>query len=520
MSEIIFQNLFTIILTAICIITSWYLSYCIDKNYNKFKSRQLLSYKPTVWTSIGILGTFISIVYSLWTLNGDFKDVQLLISNISPAFITSIIGVTGSIYNSYKIKAIYAKEEFTEVDEYKKFLNNPSSFSGIKITPEMQLYSIYNGINQLVSLLRKDGDIQKQMAKLSQNISGELNQTRDSIEQISSATNALFQKILADNGNKLSLLIKETSSDIKESIVTSSDRSSKDLGNDGPLATKLADLDNNITKLSEHIAADLSNNGAIAKNVYSNTESVTAKLENQNEKIKDFLDKLIENISEYYKGVSQQTADATVNLVEKNFVDYKQIFSAYNEELKSLLENYNEVIKEREANFVAEQDKVLNEILTRNSDCMNASTELIKKMNSEFALSKENVNELIKLITSNISVAKENENALKSLTDFIEVNDKAMDTFNSCMNNVQDKINRLREANDKFEETVADSIDSLGNKLGSKIENLIEDSSNNLQDAIEFNNAKVQDTINKVSGMYETRNNEEKKLLEDLRKLI
>jgi vacuolar-type H+-ATPase subunit I/STV1 len=33
--------------------------------FTKLKSKQLLNYLPNIWTSLGILGTFIAIVYSL-----------------------------------------------------------------------------------------------------------------------------------------------------------------------------------------------------------------------------------------------------------------------------------------------------------------------------------------------------------------------------------------------------------------------------------------------------------------------
>ena len=111
--------------------------------YTKLKSKQLLNYLPNVWTSLGILGTFIAIVYSLNDLQEQSKtqenkldeyiieptnqiislddsqrddkknteiDVYKLIEDIAPAFITSIIGILGAILTSILIKIIYAIE--------------------------------------------------------------------------------------------------------------------------------------------------------------------------------------------------------------------------------------------------------------------------------------------------------------------------------------------------------------------------------------------------------------------------
>lgn len=83
--------------------------------FTKFKSKQLLNYLPNVWTSLGILGTFIAIVYSLEDLqnssSGNEINVIGLIEDIAPAFITSIIGICGAIITSIAIKIIYAIEE-------------------------------------------------------------------------------------------------------------------------------------------------------------------------------------------------------------------------------------------------------------------------------------------------------------------------------------------------------------------------------------------------------------------------
>ena len=61
--------------------------------FTKLRSKQLLNYVPNVWTSLGILGTFIAIVVSLDSSGtSSLSDVDTLVKNIIPAFTTSIIG--------------------------------------------------------------------------------------------------------------------------------------------------------------------------------------------------------------------------------------------------------------------------------------------------------------------------------------------------------------------------------------------------------------------------------------------
>jgi flagellar motor component MotA len=82
------------------------------KEYGKDKryGREILSYIPNIWTSLGILGTFLSIVISLWN-EDNYSDIKNLVSQIVPAFTTSVIGIIGAIFSSVLIKIELAKQD-------------------------------------------------------------------------------------------------------------------------------------------------------------------------------------------------------------------------------------------------------------------------------------------------------------------------------------------------------------------------------------------------------------------------
>ena len=117
--------------------------------FTKLKSKQLLNYLPNVWTSLGILGTFIAIVYSLEDLqnssSGNEINVIGLIEDIAPAFITSIIGICGAIITSIVIKIIYAIEEKKEERIY-------ADTVGGNISPELMLDRINRSIEKLINV--------------------------------------------------------------------------------------------------------------------------------------------------------------------------------------------------------------------------------------------------------------------------------------------------------------------------------------------------------------------------------
>ena len=117
--------------------------------FTKLKSKQLLNYLPNIWTSLGILGTFIAIVYSLEDLrsssSGNEINVVGLIEDIAPAFITSIIGICGAIVTSIAIKIIYAIEEKKEERIY-------ADTVGGNIPPELMLDRINRSIERLINV--------------------------------------------------------------------------------------------------------------------------------------------------------------------------------------------------------------------------------------------------------------------------------------------------------------------------------------------------------------------------------
>lgn len=96
------------ILSSVCLFAYYYL-----RNHSK----SVLSYVPNIWTSLGILGTFVSIVVSLKDLSfrsTELMDVAKLVHGIIPAFETSIIGILGAIVSSIAIKIVFAERDSEE----------------------------------------------------------------------------------------------------------------------------------------------------------------------------------------------------------------------------------------------------------------------------------------------------------------------------------------------------------------------------------------------------------------------
>ena len=85
----------------------------LERRYNATGYVGFLNYIPSIWTSLGILGTFISIYASLALMDfaSPTTDMNQLVSRVAPAFSTSIVGIVGAIVTSIRNKKLRALAE-------------------------------------------------------------------------------------------------------------------------------------------------------------------------------------------------------------------------------------------------------------------------------------------------------------------------------------------------------------------------------------------------------------------------
>jgi len=77
---------------------------------NKFIKLQKTDEIPNTWTSLGVLFTFISFLL-VFQLNKDWSDVEGVVTQLSSAFVTSIIGISMSKYMNYLLRQVERNKE-------------------------------------------------------------------------------------------------------------------------------------------------------------------------------------------------------------------------------------------------------------------------------------------------------------------------------------------------------------------------------------------------------------------------
>ena len=122
-------NILIAVLGVLCTAIIWI-------QYKKSGSKELLNTLPSIWTSLGILGTFIALVLSLRNLDTSKIDIAKLVLSIAPAFETSIIGISMALLSSLAIKIHFAKIDKKEEDSYIDAV-------GENMAPEILLHRIY-----------------------------------------------------------------------------------------------------------------------------------------------------------------------------------------------------------------------------------------------------------------------------------------------------------------------------------------------------------------------------------------
>jgi vacuolar-type H+-ATPase subunit H len=287
---------------------------------NRQNGRDLLSYIPNVWTSFGILGTFIAIVLSLSKIDGVNINIIDLVKKIIPAFTTSIIGIFFAIFFSIWIKIVFAKEDKDDEE-------NPN-------TPEQTLKRIEkalkDNINTTQDQTKRITDTLMNQSKILKdfvddfvkNMDSIFKNMRDSIEkqteafgeeqykktsEITKALLSQFVQIQTDLINNLT----EHSKTLLENNNAQFEKVSKDL-NDKVLNMK-KDMSDKITELSTDVAGRFS--------------SLLGGLKGTCDEFQKSIGQFSENLKDNYGFIDKKAAQIVANYEQSRPLHTKMLFN-------------------------------------------------------------------------------------------------------------------------------------------------------------------------------------------------
>lgn len=230
MEQIIKDNILNILLCFLVVVVGYILTRKQNKLADVTGSYQLRAYTPTIWTSLGILGTFVSILISLYLfVKSESDDINLLIYNIAPAFTTSIIGIFGSIITSLKNKRFLArvegKEGNTLVQLNKQIATNSASYS-----PEIILLEILKEIkDNREKSSKENSDLIKELKSLTEifnetisnlqiSIEGKIDSLNTGVNNEGNATRTATSEALRIQSDNFKEAVRGIESEFRESL--------------------------------------------------------------------------------------------------------------------------------------------------------------------------------------------------------------------------------------------------------------------------------------------------------------
>lgn len=397
----------------------------------KIQSRAVLSYLSNIWTSLGILGTFIAIVSALGGIDRwDELDIGTIIKRIVPAFITSIIGIIGAIVSAIHIKTIFAKEDAAYEELNRMQLHDPMA------TPEMALDSIRSNTAELNTRLDS----------LTNRI------TEGILDEVHQAISMKFAEIAQNHSAELVRIFgqeKETLADLSNMIVTSIEKLAGDLASQ--FADSIRDVkEKTVSSISESVEVQ---SDFLFGKVTTAAEALVGKINEMQAAIVS--DSLI-NHKTLIDGVSARTKDA----VDAFAQSIGKQTEASEKLTDTLIKRIGEVVKEFSDNTESTQ-LILNDLLGQMKTYAGENVSKIKSAMT--AVVKDGADALKSGIDTNITTLNGLTTDLsKTLGPLIAAIGSSYQNYDKTFRSAEKILVRLEEAETKLDIVLSSFVRNTG----------------------------------------------------------
>lgn len=422
--------------------------------FKYYKSRQLLNSLPGLFTSLGLLGTFVAICNSLGDINQDTLEIDTIIRELIPAFTSSIAGLIAAFFVTIFCKILYSRED--------KQLDNKIE----KKTPDESLYELTlisektnEKLSSISSLLVDQGDkneayndrlnttISQQVKILEQFINDFVKRMDDiftkmhgQIEQnIKDFGEEQFQKCadtlvaLTDKMSSLSTgLLEEQKTKVQQMI-------------DGT-NTELQSVSNNVTEQITALCAQIGSAlSALRTNqderltaIITNYDALSERLANQNS---DFAEKMNTQMRVGYEKMQQHSADSL-----QQMVDLKDAYAEANQEMLQSNTAMNREVSTELRNslslFVTDLQKIVTDEVNVLSTAIVTNVEALEK---SYAYISEHV----------ANIKGNYESAAQAYIDAVNTAHRMNESQENMLTTINDSMKHVVHTNERVDEVIA-----------------------------------------------------------------
>ena len=431
------------------------------------RSRQLLNSLPGLFTSLGLLGTFVAICNSLGTINEDTLEIDVIIRNLVPAFTSSIAGLISAfiatagckIWYSFEDKKLDEKVDKKSPEECLHSLtllteqtNGKLSTISQQLIDQAAKNETYNDrlnttISQQSKILeqfindfvkRMDDIFTKMHGQIEQNIKDfgeeQFKKCADTLEALTQKMSSLSTGLLEEQKTNVQQMIDGTNSELQSASNTVTEQINA-------LCTQMTSaLSTMRTSQDERLTA-----------IVSNYDALSERLASQNS---DFAEKMNAQMNAEYEKIQEQSANSL-----QQMVDLKDAYTEVNQEM---LQSSTAMNREISA-------ELRNSLSTFVTDLQKAVTDEVNVLSTAIVTNVEALEKSYAYISDHVRNIKGNyESAAQAYIDAVNTAHRMNESQENMLTTINDSMKHVVHTNEKVDEVIA-----VMEERQERIENLI-----------------------------------------------
>jgi DNA anti-recombination protein RmuC len=431
------------------------------------RSRQLLNSLPGLFTSLGLLGTFVAICNSLGTINEDTLEIDVIIRNLVPAFTSSIAGLISAfiatagckIWYSFEDKKLDEKVDKKSPEECLHSLtllteqtNGKLSTISQQLIDQAAKNETYNDrlnttISQQSKILeqfindfvkRMDDIFTKMHGQIEQNIKDfgeeQFKKCADTLEALTQKMSSLSTGLLEEQKTNVQQMIDGTNTELQSVSNTVTEQINA-------LCTQMTSALSTLrTSQDERLTA-----------IVSNYDALSERLSSQNS---EFAEKMNAQMNAEYEKIQEQSANSL-----QQMVDLKDAYTEVNQEM---LQSSTAMNREVSA-------ELRNSLSTFVTDLQKAVTDEVNVLSTAIVTNVEALEKSYAYISDHVRNIKGNyESAAQAYIDAVNTAHRMNENQENMLTTINDSMKHVVHTNEKVDEVIA-----VMEERQERIENLI-----------------------------------------------
>ena len=446
---------------------SLFLSVVFGIIYYFNRSRQLLNSLPGLFTSLGLLGTFVAICNSLGTINEDTLEIDVIIRNLVPAFTSSIAGLISAFIATAVCKIGYSFEDrkldekvdkkspeeclhsltlLTEQTNGKlstisqqlidQAAKNETYNERLNTTISQQSKILEQFINDFVK--RMDDIFTKMHGQIEQNIKDfgeeQFKKCADTLEALTQKMSSLSTGLLEEQKTNVQQMIDGTNTELQSVSNTVTEQINA-------LCTQMTSALSTLrTSQDERLTA-----------IVSNYDALSERLASQNS---EFAEKMNTQMNAEYEKIQEQSANSL-----QQIVDLKDAYTEVNQEM---LQSSTAMNREVSA-------ELRNSLSTFVSDLQKTVTDEVNVLSTAIVTNVEALEKSYAYISDHVRNIKGNyESAAQAYIDAVNTAHRMNESQENMLTTINDSMKHVVHTNEKVDEIIA-----VMEERQERIENLI-----------------------------------------------